>query len=181
MSAQTLPQDSSCGIGGRLSDVDVLLSNVTYRPLVPSDQKKLKRMHDELLPVDYNQDFFDRACSQSRGILGYAAVLPADEELVGFVTVCDLAAHEIATADRRLLGLSGDENDDVRVMYILTLGVCKVRAIISFLKLKIDPPKSRPVCSIFASHTAVRGLPNPCCVLSRPKPLRKAASTFIYM
>jgi hypothetical protein len=132
MPTQTIPPDSLRGTGGSLSDVNALLINVTYRPLVPSDQEKLKRMHDELFPVDYHREFFDRACSQSHGILGYAVVLPPDEELMGFITARALAAHEMATADRELLGLSGDENNDVRVMYILTLGICKVRANFSF-------------------------------------------------
>lgn len=115
------------------------LHEVFLRPLQPSDAASLKRLHDEIFPVNYDDAFFDAAAHRKNGVLGWAAcVLPHeahrncvetdgnsnDDVVVGFITVRELVGvDEIPSGDCVLLGMDKNMIHDVRICYILTLGV----------------------------------------------------------
>jgi ribosomal protein S18 acetylase RimI-like enzyme len=121
------------------------IRHVRYRCLQPSDAAALKRLHDVIFPIDYDQQFFDCA-THAKGIIGWAAVLPAHhyqatfpdettvftggEQLVGFITARDFVGQEqIPSADWQYLsldhGVRSTMTSQAKATYILTLGVAK--------------------------------------------------------
>lgn len=112
---------------------------IVYRALSPSDKPDLKRLHDNIFPIDYHDDFFSRAVTGS-GIISFAAVLSpsgrltqdsetADETLLGFITACERSSSEIPMVHKqsRIAELSGRKS-----LYILTLGVTEVGVLCCF-------------------------------------------------
>lgn len=112
---------------------------ITYRELCVSDKTDLKKLHDALFPIDYDDSFFENAVTSANDIKGWGAVaytplenhLPRTtstdgEDLIGFITCKSFSLSDVPKCDRQLLGFDDSESEadlTSKVMYILTIGV----------------------------------------------------------
>ena len=153
-----------------ISNTSAVPARISLRKLVPNDIGAMKFLHEALFPIDYGDDFYERA-GDGDGILGYAAVLPQgdslerypddqtvfvgnNEQLVGFITTRKVAVKEIST-DRRLIGVEDSRYDNAALLYILTLGVAEAfrnQGIASKLLLHIERQAARLGCSAVYLH-----------------------------
>jgi ribosomal protein S18 acetylase RimI-like enzyme len=131
---------------------------VTYRPLCPQDFSDLKALHEQLFPLDYEDNFYSKAVGSQEHIFSWAAFVrqgSCDEQLVGFVTArtCDLA--ECNPTDRHAMGLASKLLDDQKVVYILTLGVApghRKQGIASQLLQRVVAKATRMICRAVYLH-----------------------------
>ena len=88
----------------------------------PSDLAVLRALHDAVLPVQYELEFYESLVREQKGVRTRVAV--AGDELVGFITWRE--SHEAECAEHSAL-LSAECRWPTRqVAYILTLGVSEL-------------------------------------------------------
>ncbi|KAK1431570.1 hypothetical protein QVD17_08030 [Tagetes erecta] len=98
--------------------------SISYRPIRPSDLEVLRKLHGDLFPIRYEDEFFLNVV-HGRDIVSWGAVdrnRPDDEndELIGFVTARIVMAKESEIED--ILRFDKSRSDQ-SLVYILTLGV----------------------------------------------------------
>lgn len=97
---------------------------VIVRRPAPNDLDALRALHDAVLPVQYETEFFESAVLEERGVRTWVAVL--DGELVGFITL-RFSLDVESTEALDLLSPDGCWPTGREVAYILTLGVCEAQ------------------------------------------------------
>lgn len=107
-----------------MGDSAISSRDLAYRSILPSDFTSIKALHDDLFPVKYSNEFFQKACDGiglHDGNLYTSIATDSTGALVGFV-LAQLFPYPQQCEDKDLFSFEGQPG---KVCYIITLGVIK--------------------------------------------------------
>lgn len=99
--------------------------DVVFRPVAVTDYDEIKRLHEELFPVKYADNFYTDVCN-GKGLHGVSifsniAVSTQTGEMVGFIIGQFVPTHKCEDTDLFSFTINSTQPDCV--CYILTLGL----------------------------------------------------------
>ncbi|KAL9382185.1 hypothetical protein Peur_025220 [Populus x canadensis] len=137
---------------------------ICYRPIQPSDLEVLERLHADIFPIRYEEEFF-QSVVHARDIVSWAAVDRSrpnghSDELIGFVTARIVLAKETEIGD---LLIYDPLKPDQTLVYIMTLGVVETYRNLgiarSLIRQVIKYASSIPTCHAVYLHVISYNIP----------------------
>lgn len=102
-----------------------LCSEFQLRPCRPPDCEAIKEAHTQVLPIQYDDDFFQRICwSKGTYLAVYAAPVSDQHRLAGFLSARRMPLKYFCFNDRQALHQAGVSLQlEDQILYLLTIGV----------------------------------------------------------